>query len=311
MIPDFKTFLKESIWSDMQERGTGDAVKKEDEVNILDLDRLCKYLNQIYGEFDHRESIKVNEWRESRWLSVDIADTPSGYNLIITYDICPETEEKIISMAYEIVKNWIDFNKLEKRYNSKVEKNEYDNDILTIYPKDGSEVTNEFLIDFIDYMLEEIPSGYDKYIYRKNNESIWSDMQDRGTGDMEKIEDNIDRIYDLKKLYEYIQKRYDPEKRFSSVSKSELTLSIGIDYFSEYGAKDLSVNLYWWKNEKVLNISCTKPVLEELSKKYDIAEGGRQLKQRGDDLKNSTIIGVIDTILEVIPKHKQMEAFIK
>ena len=90
-----------------------------------------------------------------------------------------------------------------------------------------------------------------------------------------------------------------------------MTLSIGIDYFSEYGAKDLRVKLYWWKNEKVLNISCTKPVLEELSKKYDIAEGGRQLKQRGDDLKNSTIIGVIDTILEVIPKHKQMEAFIK
>ena len=30
MIPDFKTFIKESIWSDMQDRGAGDAVKKED-----------------------------------------------------------------------------------------------------------------------------------------------------------------------------------------------------------------------------------------------------------------------------------------
>ena len=52
--------------------------------------------------------------------------------------------------------DWLDFNKLEKRYNSKVEKNEYDNEILTIYPKDGSEVTNEFLqelVCFVDMII--------------------------------------------------------------------------------------------------------------------------------------------------------------
>ena len=30
MIPDFKTFISESIWSDMQDRSSGDAIRKED-----------------------------------------------------------------------------------------------------------------------------------------------------------------------------------------------------------------------------------------------------------------------------------------
>ena len=29
MIPDFKTFIKESFWSDMQDRSSGDTIKKE------------------------------------------------------------------------------------------------------------------------------------------------------------------------------------------------------------------------------------------------------------------------------------------
>lgn len=33
MIPDFKTFIKKSIWSDMQDRSMGKTVRKEDEKN--------------------------------------------------------------------------------------------------------------------------------------------------------------------------------------------------------------------------------------------------------------------------------------
>ena len=30
MIPDFKTYIKESIWSDIQDRSSGDTIRKED-----------------------------------------------------------------------------------------------------------------------------------------------------------------------------------------------------------------------------------------------------------------------------------------
>ena len=30
MIPDFKTYINESIWSDIQDRSSGDTIRKED-----------------------------------------------------------------------------------------------------------------------------------------------------------------------------------------------------------------------------------------------------------------------------------------
>ena len=36
MIPDFKTFIKESIWADMQDRSAGETVRKEDDIEHLD-----------------------------------------------------------------------------------------------------------------------------------------------------------------------------------------------------------------------------------------------------------------------------------
>ena len=30
MIPDFKTYINESIWSDMQDRSSGQEIRKED-----------------------------------------------------------------------------------------------------------------------------------------------------------------------------------------------------------------------------------------------------------------------------------------
>ena len=304
MIPDFKTFLNESIWSDMQERGTGDLERKEDEFDFIGGFKLYERLRKMY-KYTNVTGHIIAYYNNTGLITVPLF-VDEGMNIF-------NIDYFVNSGKLSIYARWYDdarkiFMKLSKKYHIY-----HPNiSIYHIEPFDG-DVTNTFFIEVVDFILSCVEPPYKKLIERKDpvSESIWSDMQDRGTGDIVKIEDDVDRIYDIKKLYEYIQKRYDPEKRSSSLTPGELTLSIGVDYFSEYGAKDLRVKLYWWKNEKVLNISCTKPVLEELSKKYDIADGGRQLKQRGDDLKNSTIIGVIDTILEVIPKHKSMEAFIK
>ena len=48
MIPDFKTFIKESIWSDMQDRSAGEIVRKEDE----NMEGLKKYLETHYELID-------------------------------------------------------------------------------------------------------------------------------------------------------------------------------------------------------------------------------------------------------------------
>ena len=50
MIPDFKTYINESIWSDIQKRSSGESVRKEDEVDLLDGVDLFNYLTKKYKE---------------------------------------------------------------------------------------------------------------------------------------------------------------------------------------------------------------------------------------------------------------------
>ena len=59
MIPDFKTYLKESLWADVQSQASGDTVKKEDDVNSMDKDRFFEYLQDHY-EY-HMSSIQNTE----------------------------------------------------------------------------------------------------------------------------------------------------------------------------------------------------------------------------------------------------------
>lgn len=79
MIPDFKTFISESIWSDMQDRSSGDTIRKEDDNNNLrklkpiDLgrhttvywaDEDLEYDGETYFTFDEAfELIKKSKWR--------------------------------------------------------------------------------------------------------------------------------------------------------------------------------------------------------------------------------------------------------
>ena len=44
----FKKFIEESIWSDMQDRSTGEVVRKEDDVNNLDFDEFYTYIKNRY-----------------------------------------------------------------------------------------------------------------------------------------------------------------------------------------------------------------------------------------------------------------------
>ena len=89
MIPDFKTFIKESIWSDIQDRSMGKTVREEDYVSYSDLnnkdctvDLLYKYLINNY-EVLGDEQIKLNSDKDSGnvWHEVHIPITLSGENI--------------------------------------------------------------------------------------------------------------------------------------------------------------------------------------------------------------------------------------
>ena len=70
--------------------------------------------------------------------------------------------------------------------------------------KEGNEIT---FIDVIEFFL-----------YNEINESIWSDMQDRGTGEIEKAEDNINNL-DFDGFYDYLLSRYEFSDKHFGIDK--------------------------------------------------------------------------------------------
>ena len=159
MIPDFKTYIKESIWSDMQDRSAGDKIRKEDDVNLLDIDGLCDYLNKHYKRTTPFAFIT----NIGGILSVPIIRDTANNCVMYNYKL----EIKSVSIVYEIV-NQVDglLNLLYDNFSIK--------EITRLYwlsPKDGSEITNKFFIDVIDFLLENIPNSpnYKKSIKKIGN----------------------------------------------------------------------------------------------------------------------------------------------
>ena len=58
MIPDFKTFIKESIWSDMQDRSAGETVRQED--LIITNEDLRNKIIELYKEQGEGETLDVS-----------------------------------------------------------------------------------------------------------------------------------------------------------------------------------------------------------------------------------------------------------
>ena len=151
--------LSESIWSDMQDRSAGDTVRKEDDVNLLDIDGLCDYLNKHYKRTTPFAFIT----NIGGMLSVPIIR--GTVHNCVWYS--PESEIKAVSIGDGMISQ-VDglLNLLYDNFSIK--------EITGLYwlsPKDGSEITNKFFIDVIDFLLENIPNSpkYKKSIKKIEN----------------------------------------------------------------------------------------------------------------------------------------------
>ena len=58
MIPDFKTFISESIWSDIQDRSSGDTVRKEDIITTKE--ELQHKILELYIEQGKGDTLDVS-----------------------------------------------------------------------------------------------------------------------------------------------------------------------------------------------------------------------------------------------------------
>ena len=176
MIPDFKTFIKESIWSDIQDRSMGKTVREEDYVSYSDLnnkdctvDLLYKYLINNY-EVLGDEQIKLNSGEDGGdvWYEVHVPITLSGENI--------ETELS----ADDVKSIWsIDFTtplmKYVERMKTVVEIDDYlmnSDTYARAYTKTDPVLCSE-VVDFIDEILKMVPDpALRKRIIKKKERRI-------------------------------------------------------------------------------------------------------------------------------------------
>ena len=157
MIPDFKTYIKESIWSDIQDRSSGDVVRKEDEVNNFDGEELYDYIYSLYEQINpYPMPLKSREGMSSKWIqyfTIPIFKTNyKVYRLDVIFK-----NDKISNLALMASDADVkDFKQaLIDNFNATVRSDSS----LRIEEKDGT-LTNQTCMKLIKVILENAPEPY-------------------------------------------------------------------------------------------------------------------------------------------------------
>ena len=152
MIPDFKTFIKESIWSDMQDRSAGDTVRKEDDINHLDYEEFFVYLTKHYQPKSKKDIDKIGG--RTSILATDIIEIfipiesidnkpmrlqinmSKKYNSIVLIAASPDLFNKYVNLEKMLSNNYTL------------------NDSRYLEPK--KKPTNKSVVDLIDMFLDVV-----------------------------------------------------------------------------------------------------------------------------------------------------------
>ena len=201
--------LSESIWSDMQDRSTGEIVRKEDSVDLLDINELCEYLKTIY-KTDSDNDINVIKIEGNLYLLICLYEDEYGYYKYIYYD------GDYLSMQFDVIETLKCFSEFERKFSIRFTKSDFVVNRIEIYPKDKTRipVTNKFFIEVLDFILDRINTPLEQKIKKISNikESIWSDMQDRSAGETVRKEDDIDHL-DCVEFFTYLTEHYKPKSK--------------------------------------------------------------------------------------------------
>ena len=162
MIPDFKTYIKESVWGDIRRRGNGTDIKKEDDINQLNSTDFFSYIYFLYWptEWNDGETIvqfpgtaSDNAWKIQ--IPVErIIKLGGSAEVIPPITICFNTDtEKVthIVISSVLIRNYPDVqNVLGNNY--KLEQQKVGGPIIT---KNGK-LTNNDCIAVIDKILDMV-----------------------------------------------------------------------------------------------------------------------------------------------------------
>ena len=163
--------IQESIWSDIQDRNSGEVTRKEDDISNLNRNEFYDYLLDHYETINPSEINIIRNGEFSDLLNIPIFEhNETGkigrqYRLIIwDFDAnakisIPSTEEFCDSDLYKKMKSNFVLKPIKDTYNPRFE----------IYPKGvikKSEM-NRFFLNVIDFIIDNISDPFEILIKRK------------------------------------------------------------------------------------------------------------------------------------------------
>ena len=237
--------LTESIWSDIQDRSSGETVRKEDDIDLLNIKELCEYLKTIY-KTDSDNDIRILEIEDDNhqidlYLVICLYQDEEGYYRFIYYN------GDYINTQLDVIETLNCRFEFERKFSTIHSTNDFDVVCIDIYPKDRARVpiTNKFFIEVLDFILDRINTPLEQKI-EKITESIWSDLQDRSSGEVLRKEDDVD-LMDMDEFYEYTQEKYNDAKFYIDIHYHDF---ISVDEIPVYGrAKQLLLVFDWTEPE--------------------------------------------------------------
>lgn len=168
--------ITESIWSDMQDRSSGEKIRQEDDVNRLDIYGLKEYLenNYIKHEKSFRGKLRIIEIDYIDYIKHEL---PVLKVNVFTLDIPKEGTNCLfmdIYLSYNKDKNKIylskdvgyleDLPKFAPNLYKKLLKNFKVTKDFIISPKNKQEIDNLFFKEVLDFIIDNVDTSITKNI---------------------------------------------------------------------------------------------------------------------------------------------------
>ena len=147
--------LSESVWMDIHKQSTGDIERKEDDVNLLDFEGLYAYFQNNYDvliDTSFPLDIDVNK----SMITFPVFRISDSHRI---YDVKIFNKKNGISLKILLGGDTLDFyKKMKELYSLVPVAAGISNTSYEIYPKTTKKITNKFVIEVIDFILENISS---------------------------------------------------------------------------------------------------------------------------------------------------------
>ena len=302
--------ITESIWSDIQDRSAGDTIRKEDDINLMSGEDFCDYLNDNYIS---KNKYKILYSEHSKCIHIPILNKFIGVLLNLSYDY----KDNTITMNYDEVESLCPELCKKIKENFKVDK-EYVTIGYTkfiISPSDGSECTNRFFIDVINFIIDNADKNVLLIKKKHINESIWSDIQDRSAGDTVRKEDDIN-LLDVDEFIEYLKKSYKVLIHDRIIGfyiedhKCKISIPIEMNDYNEtpnIGNRILSIIIDLEPGGEILIMPnmyvfrlYPRKIQKTFGDKYIINTLTHTLTPKDKIINNSVIVDVIDKLLGMV-----------